>query len=172
MFRLAFQHARADAEGVDEHQVRGVALLGHDLREAAERGAQLLAPVIALAVGAGDAFGCHRGDHVIRGEEALFLAREQLVEAGERDARERDDLLDRDLLVAVLGDGGDHRALQPGALVEGDLLGAHSCDAARQHPVERLAGGGADALHRRASIPPQTRTAKRDRARRSRRPLT
>ena len=112
MFRLAFQHARADAEGVDEHQVRGVALLGHDLGEAAERGAQLLAPVVGLAVGAGDAFGGHRGDHVIGRQEALFLALEVLVEGGARDAGEGHELPDRRVRVAVACDRGDHRALR------------------------------------------------------------
>ena len=107
----AFEHARPDTEGVDEHQVRGGGLLGDDLPEARKCGAQLLAPVVGLAVGAADAFGGHPRDQIVGREEALFLAGEEFVEGAARDAGERHELPDRRVRVAVLCDGGDHRAL-------------------------------------------------------------
>src|SRR3984885_6117998 len=99
-------------------------------------------PAARLAVGARDAFGGHRRDHVVGGEEALLLASEVPVEGGARDARERDDLLDRCVCVPALSDGCYHLALKSCALIQRASVGRHHLTPRGEHAVESLAAGG------------------------------
>ena len=68
--------------------------------------------------------------------EAIVAVGELLVEGAPRDPGQPDHLAHRHVLVAGPGDGLDHRALDPGSLVAGDLAGVEAVRTAGKLPVD------------------------------------
>ncbi len=132
-----FPGLRADAERVDQHQVRALGRVGGVVEQDLAGGVQAVGPAALCLPGLEHPFAGVRHDDVVGAEEALFLVREQLVEGPPRDAGQADHVGDGRGLVATLRDGLDHAAVEAAALIAFDLVPAHTVRSVRKPAVER-----------------------------------
>ena len=122
---VALVGAVAGGQRLDDRRGRVLGLRGDELEQRRDHVAELARPAAAVALGVDDRLDRRRQhpDPVVhRGDEAVLLVVEELVEGRARDAGALDHLGDRRRGVGSAGADDRHRLQQPLALRVGDVL--------------------------------------------------
>ena len=118
-------------EGIDERQVRAVGRCCNVVEQRLAAGVHAVGPAALRGPCVEHAHAGSRDDDVVRGQEALFLVGEELIEVVTGDSRQRDHVRERRGLVTTLGYRLDHGAVQPRALLARDFLPADYSESVR-----------------------------------------
>src|SRR5689334_12126841 len=127
---------RSSLEDLKQRQTGGAGFVDELRREALECQLHALRPVRLICLGRDNSRTDALHDELVGAEKALRLALEVLIESLGRYSSQRRKPSQRHSLVALLADELDHRALDAGALVDGNL-GGRAARSWAQLPVAR-----------------------------------
>ena len=133
-----------------DHRDTGEVWLGDEkVEDDGDSRADPVGPILNRGDGLGDQVVEMVDDDVERGQEAVLLGLEVLIEGAPRDPCRLDDFGDRDLAVGAFAGELDQGGDQPLALVVGDLLAGKAVGPRRQRPQLRfrLSGHGEDNMY-------------------------
>jgi hypothetical protein len=130
-------HFGPGPEGVDECQMRAVGRCRNVVEQRLATGVHAVGPAALRGPCIQHAHTGACDDDVVSGQEALFLAGEQLVEVMAGDTRQRGHMRNRRGLVAALRYRLDHGLVQPRALLARDFLVAHATGSMGSSAIRR-----------------------------------
>ena len=140
---------RVGAERCDQAEADQVGVGGEGLQHRGEGGADAVWPLGLLGGGSEHLLAQVGGDQLVGVEVCLLFGGEEGVEGAAGNARRGGDLADGGVVVAVLGDGGDHAGGEAASLVGGDEGAGQAVAAGGQarQPGRRLAVWGLALCH-------------------------